>query len=33
MIEKNLTNQDAMRDTKVSAYVLIKLRNGQYCFG
>lgn len=32
MIEKDLTNQDAMRDTKISANVLIKLRNEQYCF-
>lgn len=33
MIEKDLINQDAMRDTKISANVLIKLRNEQYCFG
>jgi hypothetical protein len=28
MIEKDLTNQDAMSDTKISANVFIKLRNG-----
>lgn len=28
IIEKDLTNQDAMRDTKISANVFIKLRNG-----
>lgn len=27
MIEKDLTNQDAMRDTKISANALIQLRN------
>lgn len=30
MIEKNLTNQDSMRDMKISANVLIKLQTGQY---
>ena len=30
MIEKDLINQDAMRDTKISANVLIKLQPGQY---
>ena len=33
MIEKDLTKQNAMSNTKISANVLIKLRNGQYCFG
>lgn len=30
MIEKNLTNQDSMRDMKISANVLIKLQTEQY---
>lgn len=31
--KKDLTSQDAIRDTKISDDVLIKLRNRQYCFG
>jgi len=30
MIEKDLTNQDAMSNTKISANALIKLQTGQY---
>lgn len=30
MIEKDISNQDLMRDAKISANIITKIRNGQY---
>lgn len=30
MIEKNISNQDLMRDAKISANIITKIRNEQY---
>lgn len=30
MIEKDISNQDLMRDAKISANIITKMRNGQY---
>ncbi len=30
MIEKDISNQDLMRDANISANIITKIRNGQY---
>ncbi len=30
MIEKDISNQDLMKDAKISANIITKIRNGQY---
>lgn len=30
MIEKDISNQELMRDSKISANIITKIRNGQY---
>lgn len=30
MIEKDISNQDLMRDAKISANIITKIRNGEY---
>lgn len=30
MIEKDISNQDLMRDAKISANIITKIRHGQY---
>ena len=30
MIERDISNQDLMRDAKISANIITKIRNGQY---
>ncbi|MFQ9966728.1 MULTISPECIES: helix-turn-helix domain-containing protein [Peptoniphilus] len=30
MIEKDISNQDLIRDAKISANIITKIRNGQY---